>query len=193
MPSPMARTPQTATVLADGRVLFAPGFTQDGMPFGPTPIYDWRTNAWSTTSPMTWGRTEAVGSALLPDGDVLVVGESAAGVRVDTAEVFTPSSSLWTAVLSGTQGSRYDFSTVLMIGSGQALAFRGDDPTVSEGSAGQLYDWRNASWTSSRPMSHPRLYGFTATSLANGRILIAGGMDPNPYSEPTAAAELFVP
>jgi len=193
VPMPMSRPGQTATVLADGRVLLAPGFTGDGMPFGPTPIYDPGSNSWITVAPMTWGRTEAAGSTLLPNGDVLVVGASAAGVIVSTAEIFNPSTNSWTAVLTDTQGTRYNFGTALTLPSGKALAFAGINPAESGSLAGKIYDPRTRGWSASRPLAHQRLGGFSATLLRNGNVLIAGGLGPNPNSLPTAASEQYSP
>jgi N-acetylneuraminic acid mutarotase len=193
VPMPMSRPTQTAAALADGRILIAPGFTTDGMPFGPTPLYDPKTNSWTTVAPMTWGKTEAVGSALLPNGDVLVVGESAAGTAGATAEIFTPSSKSWSAVLSDTQDTRFNFWTVLALPSGKGLAFAGPSPTVPGTPAGKLYDPKTHAWSVSRPLAHPRGGGFTATLLPNGKVLVTGGMDPDPVAQPTSAAEQYSP
>jgi N-acetylneuraminic acid mutarotase len=189
----MTRPEQTATTLADGRVLLAPGFTADGMPSGPTAVYSPSTNSWATAAPMTWGRTEAVGATLLSNGDVLVVGESAAGVAVSTAEVFTPSRNTWTAVLADTPNMRYNFWATLTLPSGKGLGFAGENPTESDAPAGKIYDPMARSWSIARPLTQGRSFGFSATLLKNGRVLIAGGQSPYTDSTPMATAELYSP
>jgi hypothetical protein len=142
---------------------------------------------------MTWGRTAATDSTLLLNGDVLVVGASAAGIIVSTAQIFTPSTNSWTDVPPDAQGTRYNFSKVLTLPSGKALAFAKTESPESLSSAGRIYDSLTRSWSPPRPLAHARFGGFSATLLRNGNVLIAGGVDPNPNAVITAAAELYIP
>jgi hypothetical protein len=192
VPMPLTRPGQTATLLTDGRVLLAPGFTGDDMPSAPTAVYNPSTNSWAAAAPMTWGETWATAATPLPDGDVLLVGESVSRVGVATAEVFTPSRNAWRAALTDTPFTRYNFWTALTLPSGQGLGLGGNLPDPGT-PAGKIYDPATGTWLAASPLAHPRLLGFSATLLANGRVLIAGGQGPYSTSKPMAEAEQYSP
>jgi hypothetical protein len=177
---------QTATLLKDGRVLLAPGLTSDGMPFGPTSIYNPSTDSWTQAAAMTWGRTSATGALLLPGGDVMVVGASAAGVKGATAERYHPASNSWSAILSDTNDTRYNFWTTVAMPDGRALGLpdQGQRPA-------KVYDPGSGSWSESHPLNGDRSYGYTATGLSNGLVLLTGGLDGQ--GNPLSAVELYAP
>ncbi|PYY12194.1 MAG: hypothetical protein DMG69_02010 [Acidobacteria bacterium] len=88
-----ARAGQTATLLADGRVLLAGGVTASGETLGTTELYDPTTATFTATDSMGTPRT-GHSATLLQDGSVLISGgEQANGfipIYLSSAELFTP-------------------------------------------------------------------------------------------------------
>lgn len=91
----------SATLLGDGRVLVAGGYTGalDGSGAGVTrvEIVDPTTGGVTETTPMPSGRY-IHGAARLPSGAVLVTGGFTADVELSTALVFDPKSASWSTV-----------------------------------------------------------------------------------------------
>jgi hypothetical protein len=75
--------------------------------------------------------------------------------------------------------------------SGLALGSSGVTATVGSVSAGAEVDVTTDSWTAAPQMPVERVAGHTATLLANGRLLVAGGVKP--AGAGTAAVDLFDP
>ncbi len=62
----------------------------------------------------------------------------------------------------------------------------------------ELYDPGTGTWAATASMATPRGYGFSATLLADGKVLVAGGMAEVPMmggtgSDVVASAELYDP
>jgi hypothetical protein len=97
----VARSGHSATLLPDGKVLVAGGTAYNGNggwhASKKAELYDPATETWSSTGSMGFGRADAT-AALLPDGNVLVVG----GVDPDhpdrqSADLYDPRAGTWTA------------------------------------------------------------------------------------------------
>jgi Galactose oxidase, central domain len=87
------RDEQTATLLANGKVLIAGGESLSGNSTATTELYDPLTGAWTLTGNMHAGRLEHA-AVLLKNGTVLVSG----GKRVTAATVtFLPSAEIYNA------------------------------------------------------------------------------------------------
>jgi len=165
---------QTATALATGKILFAPGFGKDGMPAGKGSVYDPVSDVWLDAAPLNWGQTSATGAARLSNGKVLVVGMSAAGIIVSTAELYDPMSDSWIAAWSDRPNGRFNFWAVVALAGAKALALPAADSTTGA-LAPQVYDATTDSWTPAGVLVHPPFYGFTATRLDDGTVLVVGG------------------
>ncbi len=122
---------------------------------------------------MNWGQTSATGAARLSNGKVLVVGMSAAGIIVSTAERYDPISDSWTAAWSDRPNGRFNFWAVVALAGADALALPAADSTTGA-LAAQLYNAATNSWTPAGVLVHPLYYGFTATRLADGTVLVVG-------------------
>ena len=100
------RSVQTATRLADGRVLVAGGF-DDWAALATAEIYDPATRTWTPTGSMIEGRGYHT-ATLLPDGKVLVAGgrsnNSSTGLAVSSAELYDPATGTWTPTASMSRG-----------------------------------------------------------------------------------------
>jgi hypothetical protein len=135
-----------------------------------TELYDPITDRFNTTGKMTVPRTK-FGAALLPDGKVLIVGGQvggAWGTRVTSTQVYNPVSGTFS---DGPELNlkRFKLATaVVPLRDGTILVGGGaDQPEVYDPESGKFH-----------LASGAKLDGFlfsTATGLANGEVLLAGG------------------
>ncbi len=188
------RAEHTATLLSDGRVLVAGGI------FDPSPmsssvlasaeLYDPGSGTWTyvrtMVSPYEDESWSGDSPALLPDGQVLLGGTP--------PQLFDPGTRSWTAT-GGKVIAALNGPTVLLANGG-VLALGAakpgqDNPTTT---AAYLFDPGAGSWTAAGKLAVHR-YGFTATRLPDGKVLVAGGYvadSANPGAA-LATAELFDP
>jgi hypothetical protein len=119
-----ARTGFTATLLPDGRVLVAGGFTGEDT-LSTAELYDPAAGTFTPTGSMSEGRYEHA-AALLRDGRVLVVG----GTVDPSAEIYDPSSGEFTSTgsLSRVRGQPLAVRLV----DGRVLVFGGTDDNSAE-------------------------------------------------------------
>jgi hypothetical protein len=83
-----------ATVLLDGRVLVAGGFSSNGKPLASAELYDPASGTWSATASMVAVRLGCT-ATVLPDGKVLVaggLGVSGDSETLASAELYDPGS-----------------------------------------------------------------------------------------------------
>jgi N-acetylneuraminic acid mutarotase len=191
-----ARGEHTATLLPNGKVLVAGGYTFNPpvVYTGPyslqsAEVYDPNNGTWSWTGSLTTGRRSHT-AALLADGKVLVVGgfghDNYDGLS--TAELYDPASGTWS--VPGILATARYFHAATLLASGQLLITGGINNQTSYMPANaELYDptltLPTGSWAYNVPMNIARA-GHTATLLANGNVLVAGGTS-------FAPAELYFP
>ncbi len=192
------RTQGTATLLQDGRVLVVGGGTVAAPSFAATAsaeIYDPATNSWSMVAPMSRPRTLQT-ATLLNDGEVLVAGGATAytgslGTVTASAEIYDPRADAWRAA-APMSAARY-IGSAAKLANGQVLVAGGwsyttdYDPSLS---TAEIYDPASNSWTASGSMSTGRAR-FALVTLADGRLLAAGGVGPT--YRMLATAELWDP
>jgi len=217
---PSRRTNHTATVLPNGTVLVAggfggnPGVHRAAPTLASADVYDPASNAWRSTGPMAinrYGHTATLLSgpscnrapAAKPCGQVLVAGGNNAGPDgTSSAELYDPTANRGVGAWSATGGlheargghtaNLLADGTVLVAGSGPV--WPGNDLTPGPFASAEIYDpatgrWRYTSFMADRRGAH------TATLLADGRVLAAGGYkgyEVNP-SELADSAELYLP
>lgn len=196
------RNSHSATTLADGRVLVAGGWrwgylpawdSEIHEPLAAAELYDPATDTWSAAASMTTPR-DRHGAALLPSGEVLVIGGSSIEFsdEVDpfritaTAERYDPASNGWTPAAS-MSAARFDHTTT-RLPSGRVLVTggRGDGGVLA---SVEVYDPASDSWTSLPPMSLPR-WLHTATVVPGRGVLIVGGAGSS-ITTATAEVELY--
>ncbi len=200
-----ARESHSATLLPDGRVLVVGGYTVtvsvDGgstvmTSLASAELYDPASGRWTATGKLVY---EGGTATLLPDGKVLVAGGNwsggsfgGGGYSPATAELYDPGSGTWTATGNMAAG-RYSSTATLLPGR-KVLVACGCDHA---GRASELYDPTTGSWTATGTMvaDHWRDTAtmlpdgkVTATLLADGKVLVAGGGTPT-----LPAAELYDP
>lgn len=178
------RSGQTATLLADGRVLLVGG--QDpratAKDFALADIYDSKSGTFSPVGPVS--RTPYGGSAtLLSDGRVLLV-----ATYETTAQVFDPKSRTFSPTGSMTVVRFFGAQTPLA--DGRVLVTGGNDANSNQLASAEIYNPITGAFSPTGSMSTTR-DDQSATLLTDGRVLIAGGTAL--YGETLASAELYDP
>ena len=209
------RSSHAATLLADGRVLVTGGSTLSASAAKgyvnnvSAEIYDPATNTWTPTAPMTVARAHHT-ATLLPDGTVLVVGgENLLYLPSATAEIYDPVANTWTLPRAVPLAARSQH-TATLLPSGLVLIAGGFDIVsglLTPANTAELYDpvlhtrtttttdgngvtttvttiTGGLDFTATTPMAFAR-YGQSATRLADGRVVLAGGM--------TTSTEIYDP
>jgi hypothetical protein len=179
----------SAQLLPDGRVLVVGGEDPPGTPSASAELYDPATGKFSPTGSMSTGRS-SLASALLSDGRVLIAGGwnfNAANIGTDlkSAELYDPK----TGTFAATGSMPLPCSRAADLANGRVLIFGCSDGTTSTTSA-ELYDPKTGKFAATGSMSAVQRLA-TATLLSDGRVLIAGGFDPDQNA--LATAELFEP
>jgi Galactose oxidase, central domain/Kelch motif len=173
------RALHTATLLQNGQVLVVGGanwgFDIDRFESVNTAeLYDPATGQWRNTASPVSIRGNNV-AALLPNGNVLVVGSSNPDSRpvVYSAELYDPATETWR-----TTGTPTILGSLTLLPNGKVLALSGN--------SAELYDPASESWTNAVNPNVIRAATST-TLLQDGRVLLVG----NDESGSAVAAELY--
>jgi len=192
-----ARNGHTATLLLNGKVLVAGGYSFSGVggPVASAELYDPSTGSWTATGRITEARSGHT-ATLLPDGTVLVVGGGSSGGLLASAELYDPSTGTWTAT-GRTIEARLGHTATLLT-DGRVLVAGGYRVDISGNfvnmlASAELYNPGSRTWTVTANMIGVRI-GHTATRLLDGRVLVAGGgSSGDGDGGPLASAELYDP
>ena len=187
---PMAapRLGASLTVLRDGRVLAAGGTSgsvsdpaagQAAGPVASAELFDPQTGTWTTAAAMTTPRFEHT-ATMLEDGRVLItagLGPGPEGARpLASTELFDPAAG--TFVRSTDLSEARSNHAAVQLPDKTVLVTGGLGRAASGGEAGlasaEVYDARRGSWTKVASLAQART-GATATVLAEGQVLVAGG------------------
>jgi len=193
-----ARFYHTATLLPDGRVLVAGGLDQNLFPVASAEIYDPASGTWTPTGSLVTARSQHT-ATLLPNGQVLVAGgfnnstidgKAFPGNLAD-AELYDPASGAWQ--MTGSLTTARSSHTATLLPKGQVLVAGGftGSSTAGASAAAELYDPASGSWTATGSLLAGGRTNHTATLLADGQVLVAGGRDPS--SNDLATANLYNP
>ena len=189
-----ARSAHTATTLKDGRVLIVGGlgeYPNDGL--ASAELYDPKTGLFAETGSMTVARQNHT-AVRLPDGRVLIVGGEAGVIATTLIEVYDPEAGSFStagtmpAALSGVSATLLADGRVLIAG-GRPAANEDDALTSNAIADAYLYDPATGTLSPTGSMKAAR-ERHTATLLANGRVLIAGGWNASGQVD---SAELYQP
>jgi hypothetical protein len=192
-----ARAYPMVVKLKDGSILVAGGAFR-GAPSDAAERYSPDYGGWLQAGTMHSPRTQGT-ATLLADGRVLVAGggNTAAPTFAATAsaEIYDPASNSWTVAASMSVPRTLHTASLLSDGevlvAGGATAYTSSLGTVT--ASAEIYDPRADAWHAAAPMSAARYIG-SATSLANGRVLVAGGWSYTTDFDPSlATAEIYDP
>ncbi|HEX4480786.1 MAG TPA: kelch repeat-containing protein [Rudaea sp.] len=205
----VARDEHTATLLPSGKVLV----TGDFLGTATAELFDPATSTWSAAASLHTGRGAATAS-LLSTGQVFVAGGNPAkdcNVMETTTgsttvcyattgtELYTPGGNVWNT--TATMATARQGHTATVLASGKVLVVGGasDCTTVLDPSSetfyctylatAELYDPAANSWSAAGTLTTARM-DHTATLLASGKVLVAGGRG---NSGVVANAELYDP
>lgn len=177
-----------ATPLADGRVLLV-----GGVGSAAAEIFDPGTGTWTPTSSMNIDRGYHTVTLLL-GGRVLVTGGATQQYAVGnawSAEIFDPVRGTWTFTAPMIVWRFKHTATLLTDGKVLVAGGRtryGPEPVTA---TAEIYDPMADTWTATVGMT-ARRGDHTATALADGRVLVAGGFDfPGPQFVYFASAEIY--
>jgi hypothetical protein len=177
MPTP--RENHTATLLANGKVLVAGGFSGDTTT-NPGPIlYDPIANTWSAAAPDLLNGSGKM-ATLLKNGKVLVVGSA-------SAETYDPGSNTW--AITGNLNGTHDYGpTLTVLPDGRAL-FAGGNFTTG---IAEIYDPATNAWSLTSNMSVNRADA-AATLLPNGTVLMSSGYPGSNNYPALTTTEIYNP
>lgn len=161
------RADHTATLLANGLVLVAGGYTPSG-PSGTAELFDPTTGSWHMAAHQLNVARAGHASVRLSDGRVLLVGGVTQGnVQIGSAELFDPQTESFTLAppLSNAVGSGAVFS----LGNGRALFLQ-----RLQDSDAEVFNAATNAWTLVAPVPAGGS-GPAMTVLNDGRVLVCGG------------------
>ncbi|AZM49244.1 Kelch-like protein 17 [Streptomyces sp. WAC 06738] len=182
-----ARGGHPAVLLRNGTVLLAGGMVPigRGLYAGQSfcEVYDPAAGTWTPTGDLGSVR-KSHQATLLRDGTVLVTGGDSPGLQDDwtynpysqwTAERYDPATGAWSAAEGMSTGRSHHRAVLLR--SGRLLVIGGtDDSTFDVGyQNAEVYDPQARTWTPTGGMVEGR-WAFAAAELADGRVLVAGGL-----------------
>lgn len=210
------RSGHTASVLAGpacgalprplwcGTVLVAGGRGAGGRPVAAAELYDPGSGTWRTLPPLATARADHT-ATVLQDGRVLVTGGRVLGgaqvvqgeSSTDSTELYDPAIETWSP--GGSLAVARYAHTATLLGGGGVLVAGGletvfndvlqearDEPTRFA----ELFASSTGGWTPADPLGAERGH-HSASLLADGRILVAGGIDADLNMR--RSAELFGP
>ena len=177
----------SATVLSDGRVLVVGGESSEFNPVKTAELFDPVTDTWRPTAGMSTARTghQAV---RLNDGRVLVAGGADGTASLRSAEIYDPATETWSSP-APLAVPRF-LPSAALLPDGRVLFAGGATlfvPSAATPTA-EIYDPSTGSWAATASMTSAR-YNAGSTTLADGRVLVAGGYANGFLSQ----AELFDP
>ncbi len=202
-----ARSEHAAVLLADGRVLVTGGQseppTSEPTALASAELYDPISGTFGPTGPMETARAEHT-VTLLADRRVLVTGGLQTllvnkGLPIASAELYDPRTGTFNP--TGSMAiPRVGYTATLLV-DGQVLIAGGSDLTNTESASGEMlasaerYDPTTGTFSPTGSMATGRA-GQTATTLADNRVLVTGGVATLGKSAPgpfLSSAELYDP
>jgi Kelch motif/Galactose oxidase, central domain len=183
------RAAHTATLLPDGKVLVAGGFTSGESSLASAEIFDPATNTFASAGNMNAARSGHT-ATLLPTGKVLIAG-GYNGSYLASAELFDPATRAFTP--AGRMVTARSGQAAMLLRSGKVLLAGGTGVGWTFLADAELYDPATNTFAATGGMATAR-ESHTATLLPNGTVLIAGGhRGRRPSVTVHSSAEIYDP
>jgi N-acetylneuraminic acid mutarotase len=188
---------RTFLLPSNGKVLVIGGRTgynavaQRGIHTATTEIYSPASNSWATAGSMSGPHDNARGH-LLSNGKVFIAGGvNDSNVVTTLADRYDPATNSWSS--AGSMSHPHYGQDQLALADDRLLITGGKTDTTAYSASttlAEIYNPATNTWSAAGSMMHP--HGSTwPVLLANGKVLIAGGMD-DAYAT-TTAAEIYNP
>jgi hypothetical protein len=182
---------QVAALLPDGDVLLAGGSDLSDDSGGATntaEIYDPSGKTFSDSANTMSAQRYAATGTVLNDGSVLIVDGEARSATTPSADLYNPATGKFSPT-TGAPGTARVFHSAVRLLDGSVLVVGG---TGSKGrlSSTEFYQPAAGTFMPGPSMVYARAQ-FTATTIPDGTVLLAGGVDNNGFALPIT--ELFVP
>jgi WD40 repeat protein len=178
------RAGHTATLLPDGRVLIAGGFTEKGMT-ASAEIYNPSNRTFTLLASMSNPRGDFT-ATLLPDGNVLLVGGGSV-TATPSAELFHPATNRFSP--TGSLKTPRLNHTATLLPNGKVLVIGGSNDRTVLASA-ELYDPGTGVFTQAGTMTTER-HKHAAALLKDGHVLIMGGANEQDWHGKYNSAEIY--
>ena len=163
----VARSYATATVLRDGRVLVAGGWSYAKQTaYSSSELYDPATGTFTLNGSMTVARAHH-SATLLADGRVLIAGGNDGSTDLASAELYDPATGDFSP--SELMTTAHSDATTILLADGRVLIAGGNYSTSAE-----IYDPKTGTFSPTGAMSAHR-QAPAAALLRDGRVLFAGG------------------
>jgi hypothetical protein len=189
----VGRLGHTATLLPDGRVLVAGGWTAASADRASTEWYETASRRFVRGSAMRLGRAGHT-ATLLQDGRVLIVGGvDGRETPLSSAELYDPGSGV--SFATGAMTVPRESHTATLLPDGSVLitgGHAGRYPDQQVQRTAERYDPRTGRFTPVGPMSLPR-HKHAAAGVPDGRVLVVAGSDDRDWRGRYASAEIFDP
>jgi hypothetical protein len=167
-----SRASHTSTLLPNGKVLIAGGFTSGENVLSSAEIFDPTLNEFSFTGSMNFPR-QSYTATLLQNGKVLVAGGyGGAGETLSSAELYDPLTGQFT--LSGEMTIPRAGQIAVLLNNGVVLLAGGVTTGWVFVATAEVYDPNKNTFTSTGNMTVAR-ESHTANLLKDGKVLITGG------------------
>jgi uncharacterized delta-60 repeat protein len=184
----VARQMHTATLMRDGRVLFAGGHTGSAV-IGHADFFNPATNQFEDVISINTARYGHT-ATLLANGKLLIAGGYSSSGPTTSAEIYNPATNLFTA--TGSLNVARHMAAAVLLQDGRVLIAGGYNSSAPDGLASaEVYDPVAGTFTLLGSSMATTRYFHTATVLADGKVLIAGG--GLPFSSASNTASLFNP
>lgn len=184
-----ARVSHTATVLPDGRVFVAGGWTGSAAT-ASTELYDPAADRFAAGPVMSAARMDGT-ATLLDDGSVLLVGGAAQTNRpVAVAERFSPATG--TLAAAGTLHAARAHHAAVKLRDGRVLVVGGLVARHTATAGAEIYDPRSGSFRPTGALAQPRCK-HAALLLADGRVMVLAGSADCEDRRKLASTEIFDP
>jgi hypothetical protein len=183
------RAAHTATLLPNGKVLMAGGFTGDENSLASAEIFDPATNSFSSAGNMSAARA-GHSATLLPNGKVLIAG-GYNGSYLTSAELYDPTARAFTP--AGRMVTARSGHVAILLRNGKVLLAGGTGVGWTFLAGAELYDPATNTFTPTGNMANAR-ESHTVTLLADGKVLVTGGhRDRRPSITIYSSAEIYDP